>query len=596
MQISLRSYLLYRIFPFLRWWPDVNRGTLRADLVAGLTGSIIVLPQGIAFASIAGLPPVYGLYTAMVTPVIAALWGSSKHLVSGPTTAISLVIFATVGKLASPGTQGYIEAALAITFLAGVFQLALGIGRMGTLINFVSHVVVVGFTAGAALLIMLSQLKHLLGLSIPSAPSLAENLQSIVDHAAQINYYAVGIGLFTLLTAVVAKKYFPRIPNLLVALTAGSALAIVLGGENVGLRFVGEVHGALPPLHVPKISIHNFSTLAQSAFAIALLGLIEAVAIARSIATQSQQEIDNNQEFIGQGLSNIVGSFFSCYAGTGSFTRSGVNYAAGAKTPLAAIFAAFLLMLIVLFVAPLIQFLPIAGMAGVIMVVGYNLIDFRFMKTVLKASKRQGTVMIITFFSTLFLELEYAVFIGVLFSLIFYLQRTSRPNVAVIAPDPDAPNRRFTYLKRKHLEQCPQLKMLRIDDSIYFGSIAHISSEIKRLTDVEDPQVTHLLLMCKGVNFIDVAGSEWCVHEARRWKQKGGGLFFSGLKIIAQDVLIKGGFKKEIGEHHFFPNKEEAIPYVYALLNKDICAGCDKRIFLECGPKPTCIPVEGEAR
>ncbi len=554
--------------------------------MAGLTGAIIVLPQGIAFATIAGLPPVYGLYTAMVTPIIAALWGSSKHLVSGPTTAISLVIFATVGKLALPGTPGFIEYALTITLLAGVFQLALGLSRMGTLINFVSHVVVVGFTAGAALLIMFSQLKHLLGLSLPSVPSLAESLQAIVQNAGRINYYAVATGLFALLTAILSKKFIPRIPNLLVALVLSAVLAYVFGGERVGLRLVGEVHGALPPLHLPKLSVTAFSVMAQSAFAIALLGLIEAVAIARSIATQSQQEIDNNQEFIGQGLSNIIGSFFSCYAGSGSFTRSGVNYTAGAKTPLAAIFAALLLVLIVLFVAPLIKFIPLAGMAGVIMVVGFNLIDFHFMKTVLKASKRQGAVMIITFMATLFLELEYAVFIGVLFSLIFYLQRTSSPNVAVIAPDPEAPNRRFTYLKRKHLEQCPQLKMLRIDDSIFFGSIAHVSAEIKRLTEVEDPQVTHLLLMCKGVNFIDVAGSEWCVQEARRWERKGGGLFFSGLKIIAQDVLIKGGFKKEIGEDHFFQNKEEAIPHIYALLNKDICATCDKRIFLECGPKP----------
>lgn len=586
MQISLRSYLLYRVFPFLRWWPEVNRNTTRADLYAGLTGAVIVLPQGIAFATIAGLPPVYGLYTAMVTPVIAALWGSSKHLVSGPTTAISLVIFATVSKLAPPGTPGFIEAALAITLLAGIFQLALGIGRMGTLINFVSHVVVVGFTAGAAILIMFSQLKHLLGLSLQSVPSLMESVKAIVENAGQINIYALGTGLFALLSAILSKRFFPRVPNLLVALVLSSLLAFAFGGEKVGLRLVGEVQGAFPPLHLPKLSFSSFSIMAQSAFAIALLGLIEAVAIARSIAAQSQQEIDNNQEFIGQGLSNIVGSFFSCYAGTGSFTRSGVNYMAGAKTPLAAIFAAVLLLLIVLFVAPLIKFLPLAGMAGVIMVVAYNLIDFRFMKTVLKASKRQATVMVITLFATLFLELEYAVFIGVIFSLIFYLQRTSSPNVAVIAPDPDAPNRRFTYLERKHLEQCPQLKMLRIDDSIYFGSIAHISSQIKRLTDEEDPQVTHLLLMCKGVNFIDVAGSEWCVQEARRWEQKGGGLFFSGLKIIAQDVLIKGGFKKEIGEDHFFLTKEEAIPHIYALLNRDICATCDKRIFLECGPKP----------
>lgn len=581
--------MLHRIFPFLNWWPEVSKSTLRADLLAGLTGAIIVLPQGVAFAMIAGLPPIYGLYTAMVTPVIAALWGSSKHLISGPTTAISLVIFATVGQITGadgqtlePGSDAFIQSALMITLLAGIFQLALGLGRMGTLINFVSHVVVVGFTAGAALLIMFNQLKHLLGLSVKSGKSLIQSMEIIIDNLAAVNFYALGVGMATFIFALLSKKFFPKIPNLLVGLVLGSLLAFVLGGKSVGLLMVGEVHGALPRFIVPKIGIETFSALAQSAFAVAILGLIEAVAIARSIAAKSGQEIDGNQEFIGQGLSNIVGGFFSCYAGSGSFTRSGVNYEAGAKTPMAAIFAAVLLLIIVLFIAPLIAYIPTAGMAGVIVLVGFNLIDLHFAKIVAKASKRQFIVLIITFFATLFLELEYAVFIGVLFSLIFYLQRTSTPNVAVMSPDPDDHHRRFTYLERKELKECPQVKILRIDGSIFFGSIAHISSEIKRLTDEEAPHVKHLLILAKGINFIDVAGSEWLVQEARRWKEKGGGLYFTGLKIIAQDTLIRGGFKSVIGEDHFYVTKEEAIPGIFAKLDKNICWACENRIFIEC--------------
>jgi SulP family sulfate permease len=589
VQTITKEVLLHRIFPFLNWWPEVNKVTIKADLFAGLTGAVIVLPQGVAFAMIAGLPPIYGLYTAMVTPVIAALWGSSKHLVSGPTTAISLVIFATVGQLTDangqllePGSQAFIENALMITLFAGIIQLALGLGRMGTLINFVSHVVVVGFTAGASILIMFSQLKHFLGLSVKSGKSLLQGLEIIAANLQSVNPYAIAVGILSLLFAILSKKYFPKIPNLLVALVLGSLLAFVLGGESAGLRLVGKVEGALPSFRMPNMSFGTFSALAQSAFAIAILGLIEAVAIARSIAAKSQQEIDGNQEFIGQGLSNIVGGLFSCYAGSGSFTRSGLNYEAGAKTPLAAIFSAGLLLILVLFIAPLIAYLPIAGMAGVIMLVGYNLIDFRFIKTVAKASKRQTTVMVITFFATLFLELEYAVFIGVMFSLIFYLQRTSTPNVAVMAPDPDDHHRRFTYLERKSLKECPQIKILRIDGSIFFGSVPHISAEIKRLTDEEAPEVKHLLILSKGINFIDVAGSEWCVNEARRWKQKGGGLYFTGLKVIAQDTLVRGGFKHEIGDDHFFATKEEAIPAIYDRLDKSICSNCKSRIFLEC--------------
>jgi SulP family sulfate permease len=580
--------ILPRIFPFLRWWPEVNRGTLKSDLVAGLTGALIVLPQGVAFAAIAGLPPVYGLYTAMITPIVAALWGSSRHLVSGPTTAISLVIFSTVGQLAEPGSQAFIQIALAVTLMAGILQFLLGLARMGTLVNFVSHVVVAGFTAGAALLIGLSQLKNLLGLNIKSEYSLISNLGNVWANLDLTNFYALGIGILTILAALLAKKYTPRIPNLLVALVFSSVLAYLLGGANIGLRLVGEVSGVFPPLSIPVIDMGNFATLAQSAFAIALLGLIEAVAIARAVAAKSGQELDGNQEFIAQGLSNIVGSFWSCYAGTGSFTRTGLNYEAGAKTPLAAVFAALLLLLILLLIAPLIAYLPIAGMAGVIILVAYNLIDWRFIKVVARASKRQATVLGITLAATLLVDLEYAVFIGVMFSLVFYLQRTSSPNVAVVAPDPDEPSHRFIYLERKKLPECPQLKIIRLDGSIFFGSINHISSEIRRLVD-DDPataSIKNLLIVAKGINFIDVAGSEWCMHEAKRWKDKGGGLYFAGLKIIAQDTLVKGGFKQAIGEEHFFVTKQEALSSLFEKMDRSICAACHNRIFMECRDLP----------
>lgn len=563
----------------------MSRTTLRADLLAGLTGAVIVLPQGVAFAMIAGLPPIYGLYTAMVVPIVAAIFGSSKHMVSGPNTPISLVVFAAVSQLgAVPGSPEFIAKALTITLLAGLIQLALGAGRMGTLVNFVSHVVVVGFTAGAALLIMESQTKHFLGLTVPSGKSFIETLEAIGENIGHTNLYAVAVGLFTLILSILTKKYYPRLPNMLVALVGGALLAFVLGGETVGLKMVGEVPGRLPKPSMPDFSFHAMSELAQSAFAIALLGLIQSVAIARSIATKSQQMIDANQEFIGQGVSNIIGSFFSCYAGAGSFTRSGLNYEVGAKTPMSAIFASLILMLIVLFIAPLIAYLPIAGMAAAILLVAYNLIDFHFLKTVLKASKRQSVVLFITFLSTLFLDLENAVYIGVLFSLIFYLQRSSTPNVAVMSVDPDA-HRRFIYLERKALLECPQLKVLRIDGSIFFGSVMHIAQEIRRLVDEEAPEVKNLLILAKGINFVDVAGAEWLTMEANRWKAAGGGLYVAGLKLIAQDTLIRGGFKKEIGEDRFFVSKEAAIAAIVPKLEDPICATCKFRIFQECAGK-----------
>lgn len=443
------------------------------------------------------------------------------------------------------------------------------------------------------MLIMESQLKHLLGLSIPSGTSFVGTLEAIRDNFYDTNPVAVGVGIFTLVLAVMSKRLFPKLPNLLVALVGGSLVAyglgLILGHDILGLKMVGEVPGRLPQPSLPNLGFDTIVQLSQSAFAIALLGLIEAVAIARSIGTKSQQQIDGNQEFIGQGLSNIVGSFFSCYAGSGSFTRSGINYEAGARTPLAAVFAAAMLLLIVLLVAPLIAYLPVAAMAGVIMVVGYNLIDFHFARTVARSSKRQTIVMVITFVATLIADLENAVFIGVIFSLIFYLQRTSTPNVAVMSPDPTDPHRKFTYLERKALSECPQMKMLRFDGSIFFGSVAHLSAEIRRLVDDEYPDVTTILVVARGINFIDVAGSEWVVNEAKRWKEKGGGLYFAGLKLNAQDTLIRGGFRAQMGEDHFFESKEDAIKNLVPMLNPNVCANCVFRIYRECElmPKPS---------
>ncbi len=564
----------------------VNRHTMRADALAGLTGAVIVLPQGVAFAMIAGLPPIYGLYTAMVVPVVAALFGSSLHSIAGPTTAVSLVIFSTVSQIAEPGSPEYIQHVITITFLVGVYEFILGLARMGTLVNFISDVVVAGFTAGAALLIMASQLDLLIGIRLPQGLSFSETMQQMALHLQELNPYAAAIGIGTLVVAIFSKRFIRKVPNLLVAIVVGSVAAFIMGGEQVGIDLVGPMPGALPKLSSPVFTWSEFGRLGQAAFAIALLALISDIAIVRAVAAKSGQVIDANQEFIGQGLANIVGSFFSCYVGSGSFTRSGLNYEAGARTPMAAIFSAVFLLLIMLLVAPLIAYIPTAAMAGVIMLVGYNLIDFRFLRTVLRASKRQSAVLLITFLATLFFDLDYAIYVGVFFSLIIYLQRTSTPNVAVMAPDPDDHNRRFKYILRKPLRECPQLKILRIDGSIFFGSVYHIATELRRLTEEENPHIKHVLILSKGINFIDVAGCEWLLQEARYWRTKGGGLYFVGLKIIAQDSLIRGGYKKEIGEDHFFQTKEEAIPAIFERLDKEICAHCTARIFLECASVP----------
>jgi SulP family sulfate permease len=418
--------ILKKLFPFLVWASLVNRYTIKDDALAGLTNAIVVLPQGVAFAMIAGLPPIYGLYTAMVIPVVAALFGSSFHLISGPTTAISIVLFSTLSEFAVPGTESFIALTFVITFIAGIIQLLMGIARLGSLVNYVSHAVIVGFTSGAAVLIATSQLKHVFGIASPSGSTFYGTWKYIFSHLNETNYYVLTIALTTLFSALLIKRLFPKLPNMLLAMIIGSLLAFYLGSEENGVSVVGKLPSELPSFNFPDITLNTIIKLSPNALAIAMLGLIEAVAIARSIALKSGQKIDGNQEFIGQGLSNIVGGMFMSYAGSGSFTRSGINYQSGAKTPLSAVFAAISLALILLFVAPLTAYLPIATMGGIILLVAYNLIDIQHINGVAKESKQELIVLIATFLATLFFHLEYAIYIGVFLSFVFYLIKKAR--------------------------------------------------------------------------------------------------------------------------------------------------------------------------
>lgn len=569
---------LQKIFPFLVWLPLVNRKTLQSDFIAGLTGAVIVLPQGVAFAMIAGLPPIYGLYTAIVAPIIAALFGSSNQLYSGPTTPLSIVVLGTISLFATETTAEFIALTITLTFLTGVIQFLLGLIRLGAIVNFVSHTVVVGFTAGAGLLIASKQLKYVFGVPIDSGTSFADTLFLIAQQLPDTNFYVFAVGFGTLLSAILLKKFLPKVPYMLGAMIIGSILAIVLGGNSNGITFVKEMPAQLPPFALPNLDLENIKMLLPYAFPLALLGLIEAVAIGRSIAMKTHQRIDSNQEFIGQGLSNIIGSFFSNYASSGSFSRSAVNHQAGAKTPLAVVFASVLVLLIVLFVAPLTAYLPIPAMGGIILLVGYNLVDFKHIKEIFKASRLETIVLIVTMLGTVFLQLEFAIYIGIALSLVFYLYKTSKPNVALLAPE-DNKEQFINVIRQEGIRQCPQLKIVRIDGSIYFGAIEHITSFFEKIYEGPEKKV---LIVANGVNFIDLAGSEWLVSETKRWQEKGGQLYISGLKIIAQDVFIKGGFRAKIGDEFFFKKKKEAIESIYQTLDESVCQTCQSRIFAEC--------------
>jgi len=406
-------------FPFARWLPEYQQpGVVRADLLAGLTGAIVVLPQGIAFALLAGMPPHYGLYAAMVPCIIAALFGSSRLMVTGPANAISLTTMALIAPLAIPESEHYVVLVLTLSFLIGVIQIALGLGGAGKWVEKVPHSVIVGFTAGAAVLIINSQVGTLLGIEIARGTNVLETIKqtSTAIYQGQWRPQVLTLVLITLVTMRLWKPLNRWIPAMLVAVIVGSIALVVLEryvAEFAGIRKVSAIPGALPPLSYPVLSLEYLQLLFGPVLVMTLLASTEAMAIARALALKRNEAFDANQEFIGQGLANVGGSFFSAYPSSGSFNRSGVNLAANAQTPLAAICAAVFLLVILIFVSPLAEYLPYAVIAALLLAVAWNLIDLGQIRHEFRSGAHEWIPMVITGVGTVTISLEWAVLAGI---------------------------------------------------------------------------------------------------------------------------------------------------------------------------------------
>ena len=405
--------------PFARWLPEYQKpGVVRADLLAGLTGAIVVLPQGIAFALLAGMPPHYGLYAAMVPCIIAALFGSSRLMVTGPANAISLTTMALIAPLAIPESEHYVVLVLTLSFLIGVIQIALGLGGVGKWVEKVPHSVIVGFTAGAAVLIINSQVGTLLGIEIARGTSVLDTIvqTTIAIHQGQWRPQVLALVLITLVTMRLWKPLNRWIPAMLIAVIVGSVALLVLEQyftEFSGIRKVSAIPGALPPLSYPVLSLEHLQILFGPVLVMTLLASTEAMAIARALALKRNDSFDANQEFIGQGLANVGGSFFSAYPSSGSFNRSGVNLAANAQTPLAAICAAIFLLVILIFVSPLAEHLPYAVIAALLLAVAWNLIDLGQIRHEFRSGAQEWIPMVITGVGTVTISLEWAVLAGI---------------------------------------------------------------------------------------------------------------------------------------------------------------------------------------
>ncbi|OZG74626.1 hypothetical protein BTA51_06440 [Hahella sp. CCB-MM4] len=569
----------------LPWLKQLDAPTLRADIFAALTGASLAIPQGVAFASIAGLPPEYGFYCALVAPVIAILLGSSWHMVCGPTTAISALLFATLQGHFIPGSPEFIEAAITITFLAGLLQLALGILKFGSLTNFVSHAVMVGFITGAALLIILSQIRHLLQISLPRPEHIIDFAGGFIPALMTFNSYALAIGLTTFASALLIKQLVPKAPHYLLALLCGSILGHFLDAGQHGVELVGRLEGVIPPFSIPHISLEQVRELAPGSIALALVGLLEAVSIARAISLKSGQKIDANKEFIGQAWSNIGGSFLSSYMSSGSFTRSGVNVESGGRTPFAVILMSVFLFLILFFVAPLFAHLPIPAMASVIILVGWRLIAFAELRHYWQTSKDELAIALVTLTGCIGISLEFGLYCGVGLSIALFLNKTAKPYVRVLAPMKTAQGTYFHNIQRFGLPTCPQINFIRLDGPIYFGSVDFISHQLQEIASTY-PLAHHWVFLCRGISNLDMQGAHM-LKELFLQKQKEGKQVHLVIRYVWQlDRFRKFGLLDVVGSHRIYPGKGIAIKQLVPILQDDICAGCSSRIFDECSGKP----------
>ena len=406
--------------PIFRWLPELRQpGAVRADVLAGLTGAIVVLPQGVAFATLAGMPPQYGLYSAMVPCLIAAIFGSSRLMVTGPANAISLMTMSLVVPLAMPGTTQYVSLVLTLTFMVGFIQFVLGLIRAGRFVDIVPHSVVVGFTAGAAILIINSQLAPALGIEQTRGLSIAANLQSLVARANTYSPAALITCIATALICVLWRPWNKTIPALLVAVISGSAIGYFVTQLPwpallaAPLKMVAPIPSGWPPFTTPDLSLATLASLALPAFTMTLIALTEAMAIARAVAMKNQDKLDGNQEMIGQGMANLIGAFFSSYPSSGSFNRSGVNVQSGARTPMAAVCAAIFLVIILMMVSPFVTLLPLCVVSALLFVVAWGLIDVAEMRRIWNFEPEQRVPLLVTGIATVTLSLEWAIILGI---------------------------------------------------------------------------------------------------------------------------------------------------------------------------------------
>ena len=553
---------MQRFIPFLGWVSKYNKGFLLKDLIAGLTVGVILIPQGMAYAMVAGLPPVYGLY-ASVFPVLVYLFlGTSRQLAVGPVAMDSLLVAAGLGTLAITGIENYIALAIFLAFLVGAIQLLLGLFRMGFLVNFLSTPVISGFTSGAALIIIFSQLKHLLGTDIEKSIKFHQLVINAFDKFTATNLYDFTIGVVGILIIVLLKKWNKKIPAILIVVVFGILAVYFLDLQQFGVKIVGEIPYGLPDFQVPNFNFQNAMDLWPIALTLALVGYLEAISIGKAMEEKNKEEtIDANQELVALGTSNIVGSFFQAYPVTASFSRSAISNDVGGKTNLYALFTVFMVVLTLLFLTPLFYYLPNAVLASIIMVSVFGLIDFEYPKTLWKFRKDEFVVLILTFLITLFVGIKEGVLIGVLFSLLLMVYRTSKPHFAILGKIKGSDYYKNVERFGDEIEKRDDLLILRFDSQLYFGNKSYFKNHLMKEVKAKGDALKGVILNAEAINYIDSTAANMLISVIDELHIRGMQFYIAGAIGPTRDIIFSSGIIDALSKEFLFVKTKEAVAY-----------------------------------
>ena len=552
---------LAKYFPFIGWMRTYKRKYLRGDLIAGLTVAVILIPQGMAYAMLAGLPPIIGLYASLVPPFIYALFGSSRQLAVGPVAMDSLLVATGVGAIAKQGSADYVALAVLLAGMVGVIQLLMGIGRVGFLVNFISQPVISGFTSAVALIIGFSQLKNLFGIDIPRSHHIHEVLWNALKEMYVVNVSTLVIGLGSILILLLMKKLSPRLPRQLILIIAATVVVCGLQLNEIGVRIVGAIPEGLPSFSLPDINWLSVQSLLPIAFTISLVAFMEAISVGKAIASRHKYSLNANQELIGIGLANISAGLFNAYPVTGGFSRSAVNDRAGANTGFATIITTIMIAFTLMFFTPLLYYLPVATLAAIIMVSVFGLIDFRRPAYLFKIKKIDCVLLVLTFLSTLILGIESGILIGVSVSLFLFIVQTTTPHYAILGRLPGTDQ--FRNIKRfPEVETEDDVLILRIDASFYFANVNFLKEKLEGCLYNPERKLKSVIIDLSSVNYLDSSADETLRDIFRKFKEHKIDLYFANIKGPVRDVIKQSGLYNEIGACSFFFSVNEVMHHL----------------------------------